>query len=142
LAKDSVLGSMAYVSVTTSSGPQSVGEVLKFSAKQEGDLKKKQPLGETKVHAQFVPQGWSLDWDGEKIDRELANLIASLEDNYHDGKPMPRFEFNQVIDHYDGTQEKYKFEDVTIYDYQFSQDKAAEAIKEQAKGFSPRRTAE
>ena len=130
---------MAYVSVASASGPVPVGEVLKFTAKQEGELKKKQPLGETKIHAQYVPQGWTLDWDGEKIDRELASLIAEMEGNYHNGEPMPRFIFHQVVTHYDGSVEEYKYPESVIHDYQFSQDKASDAIKEQAKAFAPSR---
>ncbi|MBE3584837.1 MAG: hypothetical protein IMW94_01445 [Thermoanaerobacter sp.] len=139
MAKDSILGSYAIVTVSTANGPVPIGEVLKFTAKQAGELKKKQPLGEVDVHAQYVPQGWELDWEGEKIDRALADLIFSIEQEYRDGHNQPRFTFHQVINHLDGTVEEWKYPDAVIYDFQSGADKANEAIKEQAKGFAPRR---
>ena len=140
--KARVLGSSAVILLKGADGTEvNIGEVDKFSAKEMGDLKKSRPLGKTQYASNYDCQGYELSFDGGKVDWKLAALFQAQAQQHAGGGRSPYFTVVQTIKFFDGSEEKYEYTDVTIYDYNIDAGGSGDEVTEKFTGFAASRSA-
>lgn len=143
VGKARVLGSSAKIYINKSDLTTcQVGEVDKFSAKGNSELKKSRPLGAKLYASQIDPQGWDLSFEGGKVDWKLAALLQAQDRQvYQDGR-SPYFTVTQTIKFSDGTLEQFNYYDVTIHSPNVDIGGSGDEVSEKFEGFAAYREAE
>lgn len=142
VGKSRVLGSSALVYLSTSSTTKClVGEVDKFSAKELSEIKKSRPLGKKQHASQADFQGWEMSFEGGKVDANQAALFQAITTQFLNGGRTPYFEVTQKITFYDGSEETYTYNDVTLYDFNVDVNGSGDEVMEKFTGFAASRTA-
>jgi len=112
--KPRVLGSRATIKI----GEIKIGEIEKFGAKNLNELKKSQPLGDKTVTSQVIFKGWDLNFEGGKVDWDLAQMIHLQDKQITSGGRSPLFEVTQEILYYNKTIECWTYPEVSIHGYE------------------------
>lgn len=119
MGKARVMGNNAYIYVMDNSGNAvQVGEVDKFSAKGLDELKKSQPLGDKNITSQTVFKGYDLDFEGGKVDANMAALFHNQDVQIAAGGRSPYFKVKEEVKLFDGTIETWWYDDVTLHGYE------------------------
>jgi len=141
MGKARVLGSKAVLKVLNpvDQSEIQVGEVDKFTATSQAEVKKSQPLGQGYITSQQVFKGWELSLEAGKVDWKMALEIVAANDlqTVQTGRSA-QYSVTQTITYYDGSIETWLYKDVTFYGYEMSAESAEEEVKESIKGFSGR----
>lgn len=143
MGKARVLGSKAVLKIivpnVTSGSEILIGEIDKFTATSQSEVKKSQPLGQGHITSQQVFKGWEISLEAGKVDWRLAMEIVGVNDaqTVQTGR-SGLYRITQTIEYYDGQIETWQYDDVTFYGYELSAESAEEEIKETIKGFSGR----
>lgn len=111
-----------------------VGEVDKFKAKNDDELRKSKALGEAEYTSQTTFGGYSLDFEGGKVDASLAALFHAQDDQISHGGRSPYFVVRERIKHLDGTIEEWIYPEVTLHGYDMDAP-AEDQLTEKFQGF-------
>ena len=136
MGKARILGRDAEIFATAGATVVSLGEVDKFSAKKQDELKKSQALGQKNATTNVVHGGWELSFEGGKVDWQLAQAVHAQDAQITSGGRSPYFTIKQKITYYDGTVEEFVYYDVSIYGYEIDMGSATDEISEKVTGFA------
>jgi hypothetical protein len=142
VGKARVLGSSAVIELKAGSNTCQVGEVDKFSAKQNSEVKKSQPLGVKVKTSQNVFQGWDLSFEGGKVDAKAGALFLAQERQFIGGGRSPYFEVVETVTFSDGTKQVYRYVDVTIHGFNADMNGSEDELSEKFEGFAAYREAD
>jgi hypothetical protein len=119
MGKARVMGNNAKIYVMDASAqPILVGECDKFGAKSLDELKKSQALGEKNITSQTVFKGYDMDFEGGKVDANLAALMHSQDKQIAAGGRSPYFKVKEEVTLFDGTVEVWWYDEVTLHGYE------------------------
>jgi hypothetical protein len=137
VGKARVLGSSVIVYIEKVDGSLcKIGEIDKFSAKENMEIKKSRPLGAKLFASQIDPQGWDLSFEGGKVDWQLAALLqAQGRQFYNDGR-SPYFSVVQEVRFSDNTIERYRYFDVTLHSPNLDAGSSSDEVSEKFEGFA------
>lgn len=94
-----------------------VGEVDKFKAKNDDELRKSKALGETEYTSQVTFGGYTLDFEGGKVDSNLAALMHAQDNQISHGGRSPYFVVKERVKLLDGTIEEWIYPEVSLHGY-------------------------
>lgn len=141
MSKARILGSSAKILVKhpVTQFDIKIGEIDKFTATSETNITKSRPIGKSMPRPNMIYGGWSLRFEGGKVDWELALQIHSQDLTMRLLGYHPTFNIIQQIKYYDGTVEEYTFPNTIIYGYEITMDGSNEFIGESFEGYSHQR---
>lgn len=94
-----------------------VGEVDKFKAKSDDELRKSKALGENEYTSNVTFGGYTLDFEGGVVDSNLAALFHAQDTQIANGGRAPYFLVKERVKHLDGIIEEWIYEDCTLHGY-------------------------
>ena len=118
----------------------SIGELDSFSAKSTSSIIKSRPIGHSIETPQFKYGGYDLSFKGGKVDWQLARVMHSQDTLALTIGVVPIFKIEQKINHFDGTEEIYVYNNVMVFGYDLSADGANSDITESVSAFAPDRS--
>lgn len=139
MASDRILGSSALLELYQANGEVITTEVDSFTSSQKHEIKVWHPLGEVGERQQIIYKGWDMDFKTGKVDAKISNFFNAIDQELLAGRPAPRVRVTQIINHFDGTKEKWIYPDAVIYGYQGDASNSEDEIKENFKGASSKR---
>lgn len=133
-----------------------IGEFDSFSATHKDTLRTFRPVGELAELSLVTQGGWELSFSGGKIDWKLARLVGQHESYanpdhggevpvspniflYKIANIAPLYSVEHTTMYYDGSQDTWIYEDVTLYNYSTNVDGDLAEVKESIKGYAARR---
>lgn len=135
MGKPRVRGNHARILIVDKDGKEiEVGEVSKFSVKELGEVKKSRSIGQNSVTSNKTFEGYDLSFEGGKVDWKLAQLLHRQDELVYSGNRSPLFIVKQKVFFYDGSEEHFSYNDVTIYGYNLDID-ANDELMEKFEGF-------
>lgn len=136
IGKARVLGSSAIIKVSDGTTACAIGEIDKFSAKENTELKKSRPIGAKLFTTQVDPQGWDLSFEGGKVDWNIAALMQAQSRQFYGNNRSVYFEVEQSITFFDGKVETYIYHDVTLHGLNLDIGGSGDEISEKFEGFA------
>jgi hypothetical protein len=131
-----ILGNNVELSVSINGKDYNIGEVDKFSAKNNSEIKKSQAIGQKRATSNVVHMGWDLSFDGGKINWDLAQVLHQQDEQIVRGGRSPYFKIKQKVTYYDGQVETYEYQEVSLAGYEFDVPSSTEELTEKVSGFA------
>jgi hypothetical protein len=140
MSSDRILGSACSVDVYSSSGtPTPVMEVDSFDAEPQHELKNFHPLGQIEEHGQLIYKSYKLTLKGAMINGDADQLQAAIDTALLAGQASPRYRVTQTTLFYDGTTERWIYDNALLYNVKTSVGNAEDAITQDIDGWAPKR---
>lgn len=137
--QDRILGEAVLLETYTSSGLANVGEADSVEETHQTEQKMTRPLAQRYDHTQVIHKGWELAVKGGKIDESVATLAQNLQDALIAGQNAPRYRVTRTIEHYDGTQTQYIYDNAVFYNFKENAAKSDEEIQWDFTAFAGKR---
>ena len=142
MGKTRVLGKDVQVFLTSPDGLTSLPllqEVDRFSAKNNDELKKSRPLGETTHASHTVHMGWDLEFEAGKNNWNLSCFFQAQDEQMRKGGRRPFARVVERVTHLDGSDETWVYEEVSLFGYNEDIGSQTDEIKEKFSGYAKRR---
>lgn len=115
-----------------------IGEIDSFRASSTSTIIKSRPIGTALETIQHKYGGYDLEFQGGKVDWNLASLLHGQDILARSIGEAPMFTVESTIKHFDGTVETYLYNRVIIHGYSVDIN-TGDAIGESFKGYAPER---